>query len=93
MYNGKEKQMNITDSPMIYFVVHPSGDRKVITVVDLARSCDYEKGDWCCIDNNEFDNHIAAISYAREIARVNSLSYKPFDSRYDSSLSEPLWSV
>lgn len=76
------------DSAMMYFVVHPCGDCNIVTVVDLLRSCAWEKGDWMSVDENVFSNHKLAILYAREIARLNNLEYSPFSSRHNSSLSE-----
>lgn len=60
-----------------------------LTVIDLAHCVDYERDDWCIVDDVNFDNPQEAIAHAKRLAALNDLEYSRFDSRYDSSLSEP----
>lgn len=74
-----------------YFVAvcnNPLGD--ALTVIDLAHCVDYERDEWAVVDQINFKSHTDAIAHARRLARLNRMIYKPFESRYDSSLNEPL---
>lgn len=76
-----------------YFVILCGDDSDTLTVIDLAKCVDYERSDWNCIDTVNFKTRDAAIVYAREIAKANNMKYRPFESRYDSSLNEPKLSL
>lgn len=73
----------------IYFVVFADKECETLTVIDLQRCVDYEREDWNCIDNMNFQSHTDACEYARAVAKANNLKYRPFESRYNSMLNEP----
>lgn len=73
-----------------YFIAYVQ-KRQALTVIDLAYSVDYEKDDWDVACNETFQEPEAAINYARKLATKYGLEYKPFDSRYNESLSERLY--
>ena len=73
-----------------YFIVHPSGDQKRITVIDLSYSVDYERSDWMAVNDDNFSCHKEAIEYARALAEKYNLKYELFESRYNSALNEHL---
>lgn len=64
-----------------------------VTVIDLAYCVDYEREDWKTVNSVNYPNHLDAISAARVFAFNNGYPYKPFESRYNSSLNEPWWDV
>ena len=75
-------------SDTFYFVALVD-NRTALTVIDLAHCVDYERDDWCVVDNENFDNPQEAIAHAKRLADLNGLGYNSFDSRYNESLSEP----
>lgn len=78
-----------------YFLafVGRSGPTPAVTVIDLAYCVDYEREDWATIGKVNYSDPAIAIARARAFAWVNGYSYKPFESRYDSSLNESRWDV
>lgn len=74
-------------SDTFYFVVLV--DNRALTVIDLSHCVDYERNDWCVVDDKNFDNPQEAIAHAKRLADLNGLAYNRFDSRYNESLSEP----
>lgn len=75
-----------------YFVALICG-RTAVTVIDLAYCVDYERDEWRVIDDTNFGDPEDAIRHARWFAKVTGLRYVPFESRYNSSLNEPLWRI
>lgn len=73
-----------------YFIAYVQ-NRQALTVIDLAYTVDYEKDEWDVACNETFQEPQAAITYAQKLALKYGLQYKPFDSRYDESLSERLY--
>ena len=71
-----------------YFLAYPSGEKDKITVIDLAYCVDYERSDWCNVNDMTFYSHTEAINYARNLAKKHGLKYVLFESRYDHSLNE-----
>lgn len=64
-----------------------------LTVIDLAHCVDYERDEWWVVDNENFNTPAEAINHAKRLASLNGLKYNRFDSRYDSSLSEPEYAL
>lgn len=62
---------------------------KALTVIDLAYCVDYERDEWCVVDQVNFRSPQDSIAHAKRLATLNNLNYNRFDSRYDPSLSEP----
>jgi len=77
------------ESETFYFVIHPKGDRSVVTVIDLAICMRYERSDWMAVNDEDFYGRDEAIEHARALAEKYKLRYEPFESRYDSQLNEP----
>ena len=73
-----------------YFVCYNNMKRTSVTVVDLDYCVDYERSEFDYVNAENFDNHLDAISYAKQIAEKYNLDYELFDSRYDESLNEYL---
>lgn len=66
---------------LYYIIVYPRGDRSKLCV---AQARDYEiNTDWAVASrerfNNDHDGLKAACTYARELAKTNSLQYVPYD--------------
>ena len=76
-----------------YFVVFTADEEDTLTVIDLAKCVSYERDDWNCIDNLNFQERDEAIEYARVVAQANNMKYRPFTSRYSSELNEPRLSL
>lgn len=72
-----------------FYFVALVNKRTALTVIDLARCVDYERDDWCVVDDKNFESHCDAIAHAKRLAELNGLKYERFDSRYNKSLSEP----
>ena len=72
-----------------FYFVALVNKRTALTVIDLAHCVDYERDEWCVVDDVNFDNPPEAIAHAKRLAALNGLEYSRFDSRYNSSLSEP----
>lgn len=76
-------------SETFYFVAYVDKG-ETLTVIDLAHCVDYERDEWSVVNDENFHDHLEAIAYARALAAQEGLKYRPFDSRYDSSLNEKL---
>ncbi|MEF1338960.1 hypothetical protein REH81_19630 [Vibrio rotiferianus] len=77
------------DNETFYFLAYPGGDHKKITVIDLGFSVEYQRNDWANVNDETYYDHEKAITDARKLADKFGLEYVPFDSRYNSDLSEP----
>lgn len=80
----------MSDSDTFYFLAFPKGDASKITVIDLAYSVSYERGDWANVNDETYYDHKTAIEEAKAMVRALGIEYVPFESRYNSSLNESL---
>lgn len=71
-----------------YFVIHPSGDRSAVKVIDLASCVSNERSEWLAVNDQDFSERDEAIEYARGLAQKYGLRYVPFESRYNKDLNE-----
>ncbi|MBD0788185.1 hypothetical protein HUO09_17660 [Vibrio sp. Y2-5] len=77
------------NDPVLYFIIYPNGDESKITVIDLAQSVSYQRSEWTSVNDENFHDRDEAIETAKALAVKYSLTYLPFESRYNSNLSEP----
>ncbi|MBI6883075.1 hypothetical protein [Pseudomonas putida] len=77
-------------SDTFYFVAFADRERKSVHVIDLGHSVSYERDEFAAVNDEDFSTLEEAIAHAKALAEKYKLGYKPFQSRYNSSLNERL---
>lgn len=73
-----------------YFVIYKDSARESITVIDLAHCVAYERTEFPVVNDETFSTPEEAITHAKALAEKYGLGYIPFESRYDSAISEKM---
>jgi len=81
-----------TQAGLFFFLCHPRGNTKIITVIDLSDACSYERDEWRCVTPHNYTDLQEAIADAQQLAAEFSWQYQLFSSRYNESLNEHLMS-
>lgn len=64
-----------------FYIIHPRGDRKKVTVLDLGGYESYELEHYTLASDRTFENLKGAILHARRIADVYNIEYIMFTPR------------
>jgi hypothetical protein len=72
---------------IFYFVTYAK-KKTALTVTDLSEAVSYERDEFAFVNDQNFYTPGEAIEHAKALAAKYNLGYEPFESRYNSSLSE-----
>ena len=78
--------MSLSDA--FYFISHPKGDKAKIKVVKLSYARDYERSQWCAVNDDNYTELDVALKTARSLATKYQLEYQLYTDSYDPSNSE-----
>ena len=82
--------MQIDEPSTFYFIAHPRGIESKITVIDLSYAASHERGEFCAVNDADYQDLNEALDDAKKIAFKFNLEYQRFESRYNSSLNEKI---
>jgi hypothetical protein len=64
-----------------FHIIHPRGDRKKVTVLDLGEYEKYELEHYTLASGRTFENLKGAITHARRMSEVHGIEYVMFTPR------------